>query len=83
MLIDSDISTARVLSATNTAGSAMTLESCASFCSAYAFWGTEYAQECYCGNVLASTSVIKPDTDCSMNCAGNSAEFCGEGNITF
>jgi hypothetical protein len=37
-------------------------------------------QQCYCGNTLASTSVLKPDTDCSMLCAGNSSQFCGAGS---
>ena len=36
--------------------------------------------QCYCGNTLAGTSAIKPDTDCSMTCAGNATEFCGAGS---
>jgi hypothetical protein len=91
--LGSDVATARVLSAKATAGSTISLESCATFCSAYTYFGTEYADEvcnfwlnfmkyadnpkCYCGNTLASTSVLHADTDCSMACANNPAEFCG------
>lgn len=62
----------------------------------YNIFGVEYAEkvgtgpilfdlelivlQCYCGNTLASTSVNEADTDCSMNCAANSAEFCGAGS---
>jgi hypothetical protein len=35
---------------------------------------------CYCSNTLASTSVLELDTQCSMNCAANSSEFCGAGS---
>jgi hypothetical protein len=41
----SDAATARVLSGAATAGSTVSLESCAAFCSAYKFFGTEYADE--------------------------------------
>lgn len=58
----------------------MTLEACATFCSAYHYFGTEYGGECYCGNTLASTSVSAPLSDCSMACTGNPYEYCGAGN---
>jgi hypothetical protein len=41
----SDSQSARVLYTKTTAGSAVTLESCAVFCSTYAIFGTEYADE--------------------------------------
>ena len=35
----------------------------------------------YCGNTLASTSVLAPaQTDCSFTCPGNPFEYCGAGN---
>jgi hypothetical protein len=40
-----DSQTARVLSTKSTAGSTVTLESCAAFCSGYSIFGTEYADE--------------------------------------
>lgn len=58
----------------------MTLESCASFCSGYVYFGTEYSSECYCGNSLASSSAPAPLSDCSMTCSGNPYEYCGAGN---
>lgn len=76
----SDSATARVLVGKTTAGSTVSLDTCATFCSAYNFFGVEYADECYCANNLASTSVLHADTDCSMNCAANSSEFCGAGS---
>lgn len=41
----SDSATARVLSGTTKAGSTISLESCATFCAAYKYFGVEYADE--------------------------------------
>ena len=59
---------------------AMTVESCASYCSGYAYFGVEYGRECYCGNSPQAGSVITADKDCSFPCAGSSAEKCGAGS---
>lgn len=76
---------ARTLSAasyTNTTG--MTVESCLSFCSSgsnsYIYGGVEYAQECYCGNYLASGASNVSMSECDMTCTGNASEFCGAGD---
>lgn len=74
----SDSQVARSLIGKQTAGATISLDTCAAFCSGYNFFGVEYANECYCSNTLAATSLLKPDADCSMNCAGNSTQFCGE-----
>lgn len=58
----------------------MTLESCASDCAGFTYFGTEYGRECYCGNAFGAGSVVAPAADCSFACAGNSAEKCGAGN---
>jgi hypothetical protein len=58
----------------------MTLESCASFCSDYHYFGTEYGGECYCGNTLASSSTNASLSDCSMPCTGNAYQYCGAGD---
>ncbi|KAK9426512.1 putative WSC domain-containing protein [Seiridium unicorne] len=72
---------ARALSAKSTSSSdSMTLESCASFCSAYHYFGTEYGGECYCGNSLASSSTNASLSDCSMPCTGNAHQYCGAGS---
>jgi hypothetical protein len=72
-----DIVTARTLVDATTAGSSMSVEVCAAFCSKYTYFGVEYADECYCSNTIASTGVPATDGRCSMACAGNSAEMCG------
>jgi hypothetical protein len=59
----------------------MTLEMCAATCSKYAYFGTEYGRECYCGNTLnTGTMQSAKDTDCSFPCAGNAKETCGSGS---
>ncbi|ORY14042.1 hypothetical protein BCR34DRAFT_647305 [Clohesyomyces aquaticus] len=76
----SEGSVVRALSDTNTANNGMTVEKCATFCDGANYFGLEYGQECYCGAVINTGSVIKNDTDCSMTCAGNVTEYCGAGN---
>ncbi|KAH8892639.1 galactose oxidase [Thozetella sp. PMI_491] len=71
---------ARALSSKTFAADTMTLESCATFCSGYMYFGVEYARECYCGNSFSQGSVAAPATDCSFTCAGNGTELCGAGN---
>lgn len=61
-------------------GDNMTLEYCASYCSDYKYFGTEYSSECYCGDILASSSSEASLADCSMTCSGNKYEYCGGGN---
>ncbi|KAL2065294.1 hypothetical protein VTL71DRAFT_2963 [Oculimacula yallundae] len=60
----------------------MTIELCAEFCSGYAFYGLEYATECYCGNQLNAGSVLALDADaeCNFACSGNGDEGCGGSN---
>ncbi|KAI1776044.1 WSC domain-containing protein [Hypoxylon cercidicola] len=60
---------------------ALTLEICASNCSAFTYWAVEYGRECYCGNTLDPLSTPAPDADCqTMVCAGDRFEYCGAGN---
>ncbi|KIX98048.1 uncharacterized protein Z520_06127 [Fonsecaea multimorphosa CBS 102226] len=71
----------RALSGTSFSNSTgMTLELCAAFCSmtSSAFFGTEYSQECYCGNSISTATA--PQSDCSMFCTGDNTEFCGGGS---
>ncbi|KAL2063582.1 hypothetical protein VTL71DRAFT_5387 [Oculimacula yallundae] len=60
----------------------MTDEKCISFCEAagYIYAGTEYGEECYCGNKIATGSVPAPSTDCNVPCSGNATEPCGGPN---
>ncbi|KAI1438727.1 heme peroxidase [Xylaria sp. CBS 124048] len=69
----------RALDAAETAGN-VTLESCASFCQAYHYFGTEFGRECHCGNVLGASSNQTELSDCNMPCTGDPTEFCGASN---
>ncbi|GKT49252.1 WSC domain-containing protein [Colletotrichum spaethianum] len=71
---------ARALQGAQNAADDMTLDKCATFCSDYTFFGTEYGRECYCGNELQSTSKTAPLSECNMKCAGNPYQYCGDGN---
>ncbi|XXG94458.1 FKBP12-associated protein [Hypoxylon texense] len=72
----------RALSLFTYADDAMTLDTCQTFCSGKgtAYFGVEYARECYCGNKFETGSVQAPATDCNMLCAGDQTEYCGAGN---
>jgi hypothetical protein len=70
---------ARSLQAKDEARSDMTVEMCAAFCDGYAFFGVEYASECYCGNELAGGET-SAEEDCSQLCAGNPSQWCGGAN---
>ncbi|KAJ8698712.1 hypothetical protein PTI98_005387 [Pleurotus ostreatus] len=68
----------RTLSHSHHVEGGMTIESCVAFCSAneFSFAGLEFGDECFCGNSIGS-STKKSDSECTMVCTGNSAEFCG------
>ncbi|KAF4637126.1 hypothetical protein G7Y89_g965 [Cudoniella acicularis] len=67
----------RVLGEGYSHGPGITLESCAATCTGFLYFGTEYADECYCGNSFEFPTSAVSDTDCSMICAGDDQEFCG------
>ncbi|KAG7108844.1 WSC domain-containing protein like [Verticillium longisporum] len=60
----------------------MTNEVCATFCASrgFAYAGTEWYQECYCGNALAVGGVIANELDCNTPCAGDTSQPCGGPN---
>ncbi|KAK0614093.1 hypothetical protein B0T14DRAFT_486177 [Immersiella caudata] len=70
----------RALAGAMHADDSMTLESCATFCSGFTYFGVEYSRECFCGNALAAGSAPAAQSDCSMICAGNPFQYCGAGN---
>ncbi|KAH8899451.1 WSC-domain-containing protein [Thozetella sp. PMI_491] len=74
-----NVNNQRTLKNLNTAADTTTLESCATFCAGYNFFGTEYGRECYCGYTLNATLKASA-ADCSTACAGNSTELCGAGS---
>lgn len=57
----------------------MTVESCSAFCAGHDYFGIEYARECYCGDLPAAGQAA-PASDCSQLCAGDSTQWCGNGN---
>ncbi|KAI1754591.1 hypothetical protein F4782DRAFT_37229 [Xylaria castorea] len=69
----------RALDAKSTAGN-VTLESCAEFCQDYHFFGTEFGDECHCGDILATSANSTNLTDCNTACAGDPSEYCGASN---
>jgi hypothetical protein len=48
--------------------------------------GSEYATQCYCSNTIDTSTgggILQASTDCSMPCAGNSSDVCGNsGRLT-
>ncbi|KAK4100770.1 WSC-domain-containing protein, partial [Parathielavia hyrcaniae] len=72
-----DGSTERALDGSTLFDDHMTLEMCAAACSSYAWFGVEFGKECYCGTALQSSSVEKPQSDCTMPCGGNHGQTCG------
>lgn len=62
----------------------MTNEKCRNACRAggYVLAGTEYAGECFCGNVLQGVGAPASDGEaqCNMKCNGNQTEICGGPN---
>ncbi|KAM7223227.1 putative fungistatic metabolite [Rhypophila decipiens] len=56
----------------------MTNQACIAFCSSKGFQyaGTEYSQECFCGESLAPAATVAAG-DCTMACSGNATQPCG------
>lgn len=75
-----DSQTARTLTESALTDSDMTLEMCATFCSGYTFFGTEYSIECFCGNEFTAGATVVDDSECSMTCGGNADNLCGNGD---
>lgn len=65
---------------------AMSIETCATYCAAYQFYGLEYSSQCFCGNILNSPNFITSPTTtpsnatCNMRCGGRGDQLCGGPN---
>jgi hypothetical protein len=59
----------------------MTVAKCAAYCAAYAFYGLEYADECYCGNAIINGAYQTEASACDTPCGGNSSQVCGGNNL--
>ncbi|KAK0111496.1 hypothetical protein ONS95_001851 [Cadophora gregata] len=69
----------RSLSGPSTSSNSMTNAACKTYCTSlgFAYSGTEYSSECYCGNTLPTVS----SSSCNMGCsASGSTEICGGPN---
>ena len=59
----------------------MTVETCVDFCSSqgYSIAGTEYVNQCYCGNSIPSSAapVAGLVGACTDKCGGDDTEYCG------
>ena len=73
----SDAVSPRALSGKSSHDTNMTIESCFASCSSSQYFGLEYSNECYCGNILDPTSTAQPPADCNSPCSGNSSQTCG------
>jgi hypothetical protein len=53
-----------------------TTEACIAACKAagYAYAGTQYSTQCFCGNSYGGQGV---STQCTMSCSGDASEICG------
>lgn len=60
----------------------MTNQGCALYCmdNGFPFAGTEYGDECYCGEKVDEAATKADDSECSMACAGDATQPCGAGN---
>ena len=63
-----------------------TADNCLSLCSQFDYMagGTEYGQECWCGDygdiVNVNRTTLAPESDCNTVCSGNATQICGGGN---
>jgi hypothetical protein len=59
-------------------GSGQSSTDCASHCfgAGYSIAGTESGTQCFCGNMMTSTTKMA-DNECDKACAGNPSEMCG------
>ncbi|KAA8912018.1 hypothetical protein FN846DRAFT_1019385 [Sphaerosporella brunnea] len=55
----------------------MTVPKCIDICTSkgYTYAGLEYAEECFCGNSIATNKLGA--MKCTMKCAGDASQFCG------
>ncbi|KIP07197.1 hypothetical protein PHLGIDRAFT_513029 [Phlebiopsis gigantea 11061_1 CR5-6] len=68
--------------ATFTSTTNMSSEACIDFCIQQdtVFAGTEFGQECYCGDAFSNGGTNTTTSDCNEPCTGDASETCGAGN---
>ncbi|CAM9533140.1 unnamed protein product [Hapterophycus canaliculatus] len=55
----------------------LTTESCALECEGYAFFGTQYSYECWCGGNDTNHVQHGESESCDAECAGDATQICG------
>lgn len=56
------------------------VQSCKTLCEDYAFYGLEFANECFCGLKSEDYTVLGVSTSCDMQCTGDKSAICGGRN---
>jgi hypothetical protein len=80
--------TSRTLSGYSYTSNSLTNKECIVSCGnlGFKYAGSEYGSQCYCGNTIDTSTgggILQAKTDCSMPCAGNSSDTCGNsGRLT-
>ncbi|CAM9715370.1 unnamed protein product, partial [Ectocarpus fasciculatus] len=69
----------RVFPGEQTTSASMTAAVCASTCSGFTYYGTQWSSECWCGN-NDDYDVYGASTECTAQCTGDSLEICGGTN---
>jgi hypothetical protein len=73
----------RTLSGASFGSDTMTNQACAEFCTlqGFAYAGTEWSRECWCGNSVAPTrmpaTTLASLATCDFRCSGDAAQLCG------
>lgn len=55
----------------------LTIESCASACAGFNYFGVEYRRECWCANQLTPGTNTAPAAECNYKCPGDATQSCG------
>lgn len=76
----------RILDGPNITSTALTYQTCATFCQGFLFFGVEGGNFCQCGNTLPPTTIIPPvvrvpDLLCDVACSGDLNLVCGALNL--
>jgi len=57
--------------------STMSIELCAQLCVGYQYFGVQFGDQCFCGNIYGTQGA---SNNCSMKCQSNATEICGGTN---
>ncbi|EMD94147.1 hypothetical protein COCC4DRAFT_132206 [Bipolaris maydis ATCC 48331] len=55
----------------------MTVQKCSAICKDYLYYALGDGKECWCGDTFHVPAELVSHNQCSIPCAGNSAQKCG------